>query len=383
MSSYQHNFFESKKPWSAIKDTVLANYVEPYLKKVRNLKRPILFVDAFAGRGVFEDREKGSPLIICEAAERWVPGRYEAIFANKERDDHLVLEQTIRPYIEKKTAQALHTDAATLLQMLNQKVEDHVLFLYIDPFGLSGFDFELLRPLLERVRRGHSTELLVNMMMPDLHRKAAREASTKAHMKKQTLTKQEALDKVFGGQYWRPIMLDPDLETDERERRVIEKYMNQLRGYMRFVVSCPVRARHETRVKYYITFCSRHPDAMGLMNDTMLAAYEKYMFSKEAEDVPLFHQDDDHESWKLARRHLAHELYKIIPEYIQRFDPRRSRRDLWDAIVEDHFMDYRKAEYHAAVERLVRDKKVVSVKPDGTLGLNDEAILYLSHEAPI
>ena len=62
---------------------------------------------------------------------------------------------------------------------------------------------------------------------------------------------------------------------------------------------------------------------------------------------------------------------------------RRSRRDLWDAIVEDHFMDYRKVEYHAAVRRLIRDKKVVSVKPDGTLGLNDEAILYLSHEAPI
>ena len=41
MSSYQHNFFES---------------------------------------------EKGSPLIIYEAAERWIPDRYEAIFANKERE---------------------------------------------------------------------------------------------------------------------------------------------------------------------------------------------------------------------------------------------------------------------------------------------------------
>ena len=35
MPSYQHNSFESKKPWSVIKDTVLANYIEPYLKKVR------------------------------------------------------------------------------------------------------------------------------------------------------------------------------------------------------------------------------------------------------------------------------------------------------------------------------------------------------------
>jgi len=67
----------------------------PYLKKVAMLKKSILLVDGFAGPGTFEDGTSGSPLIMCEQAERNVADNYVAVFVNKEKKHHNTLEQTL------------------------------------------------------------------------------------------------------------------------------------------------------------------------------------------------------------------------------------------------------------------------------------------------
>ena len=63
-------FFAGKRPWSIIKDQVLENYMSPYIAKINKLGRPLLLIDGYAGPGVFEDGKPGSPLIICQAAEK-------------------------------------------------------------------------------------------------------------------------------------------------------------------------------------------------------------------------------------------------------------------------------------------------------------------------
>src|SRR4249920_586648 len=64
-------FFEGKRRWSEIKDEVLGNYMTPYLAKVNTRGQPILLIDGYAGPGIFEDGAAGSPLIICDKAEKW------------------------------------------------------------------------------------------------------------------------------------------------------------------------------------------------------------------------------------------------------------------------------------------------------------------------
>ncbi len=78
--SKEELFFSQKKSWSTMKDRILGTYMRPYLNKVAQLPADIVLVDAFAGPGKFADGTKGSPLIIVEAAEHWVPGKYRAIF---------------------------------------------------------------------------------------------------------------------------------------------------------------------------------------------------------------------------------------------------------------------------------------------------------------
>jgi three-Cys-motif partner protein len=57
-------FFEKKHEWSRLKDELLEKYLKPYLEKIKQLKREIIIVDCFAGKGKFDSGEDGSPLII-------------------------------------------------------------------------------------------------------------------------------------------------------------------------------------------------------------------------------------------------------------------------------------------------------------------------------
>ncbi|MCH8020089.1 three-Cys-motif partner protein TcmP [candidate division KSB1 bacterium] len=97
MTNYSASFFDGKREWSEVKDQVLAHYIEAYLKKVKMLNKPILLIDAFAGQGKFGDGKPGSPLLMLEKAEKYVPNNYFAIFVNKEKEDHRQLEKNIAP----------------------------------------------------------------------------------------------------------------------------------------------------------------------------------------------------------------------------------------------------------------------------------------------
>ena len=187
------------------------------------------------------------------------------------------------------------------------------------------------------------------------------------------------VDLIMGGDYWRPIEWDRSLTKEERERDIIKMYQEKLKKYMKYVMSCPVRESESAHVKYFITFCSRHPDAMVLMNDTMGNAYNNYMHEKSKESLPLFAGDtsDEFFEWERGRTKAGKYLYILVQEYVKKFRPRLRREKLWEKIVMDHFMQFPKKEYRQVVRKLVEDEKLIAVKPDGQLGFNDNSVLYL------
>ena len=385
MNNYTTSFFDGKKEWSEIKDTVLSHYIEAYLKKVKKLNRPILLVDAFAGRGEFGDGKFGSPLLMLEKAERFAPGNYSAIFVNKESDDHKALKKAIEFYEKKECAIAINVDAQTLLNRIKQRISNHTLFLYIDPFGLKGCDFNILKELLLRVNKGHSTELLINVMMSSFHRQGAREQVLKYGLKSlsnQTKAKIENVNKAFGGSEWQKIEWDYNLMKEEREHKIMDQYRKKLNLYIKYVVSCPVRQYEDSQVKYYITFCSRHADALILMNDTMGKAYNNYMHEKSKERLPLFSasEPDDFYIWERGRKRQIERLYTLIPDYIKKFKPRLTRKRLWEEIVVDNFMQFIQKGYRQTVKRLVEERKIIPKLIDGSENLNDNSVLYLSSD---
>ena len=70
MSKDNSKFFEKKKVWSVVKDDLLGCYLVPYFSKLFRTRKPILYVDCFAGKGKFDDGSDGSPLVALKCLDR-------------------------------------------------------------------------------------------------------------------------------------------------------------------------------------------------------------------------------------------------------------------------------------------------------------------------
>ena len=66
MAKKNDDFFVEKKPWSEVKDQLLGCYLKPYIAKILHTRKPLIYVDCFAGKGKFDDGKQGSPLIALD-----------------------------------------------------------------------------------------------------------------------------------------------------------------------------------------------------------------------------------------------------------------------------------------------------------------------------
>jgi three-Cys-motif partner protein len=370
MSESDDDFFAGKRPWSILKDQVLGSYMSPYLAKVNKLGRPILLIDGYAGPGVFGDRKPGSPLLMCQAAEKYAKGNYRAIFINKDEKYHKHLESIIKSANWSGSAQAVLGDSTVLLKTLPATIKDQTVFLYLDPFGLKGCEFALLLPFLDRNPQ-FSTEVLLTMNMPVVHRLATRHAVKEGRQDEKIIKNyHQILSKVFGGDYWQDIMWQQNANREDREKQLIDAYRAKLAQYLPFTGSCPVRERTDTRIKYFIVFASRQPDAMVLLNDIMVRAYFARMHVADFSEG--LWEDTD---WREMRsiEGLDHVIMDLVAK-----DPGKTRKSIWFRIVEGHFMRYLESEYTATTQRLMDEKKLTSPTERKTKRLNDNCTLYPS-----
>ena len=361
----EEDFFAGKRPWSIIKDQVLQKYMDPYLAKVNRRGSPILLIDGYAGPGVFGDGTIGSPIIMCKAK-----GNYRAIFINNDQKYQTKLSQEIQRAGWSKSVESILGDSTTLLQKLPNRLSNWTVFLYLDPFGLKGCEFSLLKPFLDR-NPAFSTEILLTMNMVTLHRLATRHVEEDRRQNdKQIRSYHERLTRVFGGEYWKEIMWQKTGSAEEHVWQLIGAYQAKLAQYLPYTGSCPVREGLNKRIKYFIVFASRHSDAMVLLNDIMTEAYFNRMHQVSYENT-LFADTD----WRETRSTVG--LQSSIIDTVTQH-PGETRKSIWLKIVQKHFMSYLHSEYIDMVKRLIDEKKLVSPTPRPTKRLNDDCALYLA-----
>ncbi len=365
------SFFKGKRPWSKIKDQILGQYMPAYLAKVATLGKPIILIDAFAGPGRFEDGAAGSPLIMCQAAEKRVPDKYLAIFVNHKKPHHDKLSHVLSQFIDQKKVIPIHGSADMLLSRVREVLGDHTVFLYLDPFGLKGCEFSVVEPFFRRARE-YSTEVVINLSVPTMFRLAARRAVAAGRSHEPRIRSfHNRLTGVLGGEYWKEILLDDSTCSEVKAAEVMEVYREKILGSevpRAYSGSCPVREKAGSSIKYYVTFYSRHRDAMLLMNNAMCVAYHKRMH-EAATDGTLFENTD----WRDGRS--THDLESIVMAAVRKA-PGKSRLDLWVDIVQDEFMRFIDSEYKKTVSALVKNKKLCFEDVRGTRRLNDDARLY-------
>ena len=323
--STSHSFFKEKRAWSRIKDEVLKAYLVPYLAKVSRTRRPIIVADCFAGKGLFDNGEPGSPLIIAEAIAHQLGDpatqAIKGIFIEKKYFNDLQANIPQAPWcipLEGSYEERME------YFVNNYPSRNQNLFLYVDPYGIKSIllsNFEMIR----KKKDFHSVELLLNLNTFGFLREACRllncpvsEKETPADYERD-INSPERLDDIAGGTYWRDIVNRYNVHQKMQiaEEELINNYCERLRTVFRYVVNIPIKAKLNHIPKYRIVFGTDHEDALLLMVDNMNKRWAKFREEARNNQVALFEIDFPNPSKQGACRDIENEIVSVLDTGIE------------------------------------------------------------------
>ena len=374
-------FFRAKRSWSKVKDKIVGDYIDCYLKTVRNLQRPILIVDGFAGPGRFGDDMAGSPLIICNAISERSKGRagMSCLFADAHPGHRAALERNLAEYIRRGMSEPPYEECAQALTRALEIGAGSTVFFYLDPYGIKDLEFDMVRQIYERNTK-RSTEVLINFNFRTFMRMSGNwdyGDSPSEVSRKVKESKTETVNRVMGGDYWHSIITDPKLDKIAREDAVINAYLECVRQFFTYAYGIPVKERKEYEygipddelARYHLIFGTRSPREIVYMNDVALNALEPYLRQfKEGllfDFTPQRYQSVDRERAKKA----------IVDTVSSR--PLK-RPDIYEVVIPQFFMHYRKKDYRAMIDELTfNESRLYPDKRTMKLGnkLNDDTLL--------
>jgi three-Cys-motif partner protein len=208
--------------------------------------------DGFAGPGVYEGGESGSPLILMRALctnprlrERWNRVSYELHFVEKHPKRASILHDKLEEFEAAMRSGGGWSDTVRW-SVTCGNYEEHVptpvrgrdsaLFLFLDPFGYSHAPMTLTRDLVQQAK----SDTLIFLPLSFVNRFQKREGQ------------QRALDRFFGTRAWREVADGP-----RRPAALLDLFQEQLRqAGLEWVL--PFRLKPDSNNEYWIVGASGH-----------------------------------------------------------------------------------------------------------------------------
>lgn len=293
MSKRNNDFFDKKSEWAVLKDDLLGQYLEPYLSKILTTRRRLLYVDGFAGKGMFDDGSPGSPVIACRridaALERNRTGNagVTALFVEKNYAADLRVNVASFKYA------SVHEGSYEKLPdyLLNDSFRNDNLFLYVDPYGVKHLDMSFLARVSKLFA---SAEALINLNSFGLFRAACAVFNVSFDdvedleflveldpgLDDPPSKNEWKLTRACGGEYWKEIVLDYKagvIDGYQAEERLAKEYCKRLHSSYQYVQNLPIRIREGNHPKYRMIHATNHHDGCLLMYGTM---YERLVDMK-------------------------------------------------------------------------------------------------------
>lgn len=292
MSKDNKDFFKKKNNWSVIKDKLLSCYLAPYFQKVLITRKPIYYVDCFAGKGKFEDGKPGSPLIALQIREdclKKTTNRHNAIetcFIDLNHADELQQNITVfNPSSDKPTVISGRFEEQIENCLRDKK--GHNVFLYIDPYGIKALDSGIFEKF--QTFGFHTFEMLINFNSFGFFRNACRVMNVDYKQDEAfkdiddlveyepttvsaTSQSESLLTQIADGDYWKDIIReykDKKIDGYQAEQILSTEYKQQLKKRYRYVLDMPIRLKTSHRPKYRMIHVCNHEGGCFLMAQIM------------------------------------------------------------------------------------------------------------------
>ena len=309
MAKKNDDFFVEKKPWSKVKDELLGCYLKPYVAKILYTRKPLAYVDCFAGKGKFDDGNPGSPLIALDIFKKGLAitrldGKAQIRAAFIDLNYASDLEINLRSYKGVTIVSGAYED--TIEELLKSQIGCNI-FLYIDPYGIKALDCTKFDAFANG--RFNSIELLINMNSFGFIREACNAMGTKFKIDDSgffddlveydptildaTDKSIEALNRIAGGDYWKDIIVrykNGEIDGYKAEEYFSEQYCQRLGKSYKYVLNMPIRIQQNQHPKYRMIHATNHPDGCVLMADNICNRWELLKNIQNSGQLTLFQE---------------------------------------------------------------------------------------------
>ncbi len=299
---------------------------------------------------------------------RWSnPITLKLINVEANRENHKKLCEVTESWVKRGIVTNERGRFGELIPKIITAIGDAPAFFFIDPYGPSPIHFDYLRPIL--TRRQPITELIINFDLDGLRRLADDlRAKTRTDIgRKACDTIVGNVTRILGRDRWMQFFATDRLSPTERQKVLLDDYMDSLSGYGYHVVAYPIRDSMGSAPKYYLIYCTRHRDGVGLMKRFIRNEEDQLLReSYESDQLLLI---DPVEGEIRSRRA---ELRIAILNYLQN-RPKLTRGEIKWQFIFERFGDFNETDYNAVVQELI-DTGVLSPS-HGRSRINDDVLL--------
>lgn len=282
-------------PHTQAKHEILRRYLEAWFPILSSFSGRIIYLDGFAGPGVYSDGENGSPVIALQAAvDHVLRPRFKEItffFIEKDSDRAKILTEVLAKRFPKLPSNMKYrvegAEFAPTFEHVLDELEKHdamlaPTFAFLDPFGFSGLPMKLIG----RMMKCKKCEVLITFMAGFIKRflDDKREA---------------ALTDLYATDEWKKAhdLADPE----ERLRFLVSLYEKQLKcvGGVKHVRSFGMTNK-QNQIIYYLVFGTQHPKGLEVMKQAMWKTDRtgSYGFSDLSDPKQFYLLDyDDEPHW--------------------------------------------------------------------------------------
>lgn len=255
------------EPHTKAKHEILRRYLEAWFPILSKWSGRIIYLDGFAGPGVYSRGEDGSPVIAMQVAVNHVllPHFKEIMFFFIEKDNKRakVLEEVLKkrfPNLPKNMKyRVIGAEFAPTFEHVLDELDKigaslAPTFAFLDPFGFSGFPIKLIG----RMMTCEKCEVLITFMAGFVRRFLDD-------------YRENALNDLFGTDEWKKAKTITD--SDERLNFLIDLYERQLSkvGNVRYVRGFGMIGEHN-QIIYYLVYGTKHWRGLEVMKEAMWKA---------------------------------------------------------------------------------------------------------------
>jgi three-Cys-motif partner protein len=279
-------------PHTIAKHVMLRKYLREWFPIIgATTANKLIYVDGFAGPGIYQDGSEGSPIIaLKQAIESQQSFSADFWFIEKRSDRADVLSRQLSavqiPNNYKCTVKCgeFAQEMPKILTTYKQRGGFNNAFVFIDPFGYGGIPMQLIADIMKSSRR---TEVLLTFMYDEIKRFLTVDESDNAR------------DALFGTPQWRKFKASTPKQRLDGLRKLYQEQLQKV-AQINYVRSfAMVKSTGES--DYFLFFGTNHPEGLRQMKNAMWKVDPTSGMSFSDNTVPgqtVFFNEPDYEILK-------------------------------------------------------------------------------------